>query len=584
MYMQPEQRKQIESFLETNLPATEERIPIPMHPECEVAVVVPAYEERKNIMQLVESLANQKKLHPNRYEVIVVVNNPREAAPGEKNSQNRNDGNGNRCYRDNQETLKLLRYLRSKEPGEVEPQMTDEEKEVASAIKASGLNLYVIDKSSPGKCLSTELANVGGARNRGVAEAVERFYRQAGKNGIIAQTDADSRVDELYIYYLIKEFTDNPGWVALTGTVLELIERPEDVETMKDFYFSNMPILYYELIANLFNNSIGKNNYSFMGCNNAARVLSLVEVGGVPIVCGGEDTYLGTRLQKLGEVGYSESVVVSAAVRQSQRAATGRGVNLKKYNDMCRKEGSLKVRTLESIFTERSFVIQIQQACRQGNITRRQLEKIVSVGGKPLLSSQQFDILAPAVQKHFLFKAPGNEEEFRKAWDMVCEKLAGMHRLIDIRAAAQQLFLIYEKADEIRTAYRSSFADKLKEIKEYKVLLERLLDDVFDKVGFDGDADRYEIAVTDFLERDSCNKTQWFRGEVGRVKNIARLMVNARTKQDAMETIKANYIYMLEFHPEGSVGWTYLQMKALREALEALKLEQPIFKLAFGAN
>jgi len=584
MFEQPYQKKQIESFLETNLPSEEERIPVSMHPECEVSVVVPAYEERNNILHLVESLTIQKNINVNQYEVIVVVNNPQKAVPSEEDSQGGVAGNGNRLFRDNQETLKLLRYLGNYKSEETAPRMTEEEKNIATMIKKSGVNLYVIDKSSPGKCLSPERANVGGARNRGVAEAVERFYRQAGKNGIISQTDADSRVDDFYIHNLIKEFADNPNWVALTGSVLELIDRPDEVERMKDFYYSNMPVLYYELIAKLFQNSPGKGKHIFLGCNNAGRAFSFVEVGGVPIVSGGEDTILGNRFKELGKVGYSENILVSAAVRHSQRATTGRGVNLKKYRDMCQKEGTLKVRTMESVFMERSFVSQFQQACRQGTITRRRIEKIVTFGGKPLLSTEQFDILVPAVQKHFVFKSAGNEEEFRLAWEIVCERLGTVCQQIDIREAVQHLLKIYEKVEKIRKAYRSSFAEKIEDIKEYKDILERMLDDVYQKVGYGGNVADYETAVTDFLERQNCNKTEWFRGEFGRIKNIARLLSNAGTKLEAMETIKANYINMLEFHQEGSVGWTYLQMKALRDALEELKLEQPVFKMAYGLN
>ena len=77
--------------------------------------------------------------------------------------------------------LKIIKYINGEENG---VQLSDEEKDVVERIRSSGIKIFAVDKASEGKTLPDKEANVGGARNRGVAEAVARFYEQKKSNGI----------------------------------------------------------------------------------------------------------------------------------------------------------------------------------------------------------------------------------------------------------------------------------------------------------------------------------------------------------------------------------------------------------------
>jgi hypothetical protein len=53
------QKIKTEKYLDTFLPASEQRINTPMLPQCEVSLVVPVYGERKHILHLLKSLTEQ---------------------------------------------------------------------------------------------------------------------------------------------------------------------------------------------------------------------------------------------------------------------------------------------------------------------------------------------------------------------------------------------------------------------------------------------------------------------------------------------------------------------------------------------
>ena len=169
----------IEKYLAEHLPASEERIPTPMNPDCEICVIIPTYDEREYILLPLESLIHQNHVPPNQLEVIIVVNNP---PPPKKNANQNHESYQKKWERyqqvvkNNRETLKLIKYING-ESENLNIQLSPKEKEIIRKIKDWGLRVFTIDKSGKGKTLPEAEANVGGARNRGAVEAVERFYK-----------------------------------------------------------------------------------------------------------------------------------------------------------------------------------------------------------------------------------------------------------------------------------------------------------------------------------------------------------------------------------------------------------------------
>ena len=113
-------KEKIETYLKENFPDSEERIPIPMNPACEVCLIIPAYDEKDYILFPLESLTRQNNVTPDQYEVIVVVNNP-GPPPGALSKDTCQTSESYRkkwerwrqVVEKNRETLKLIEYINS---------------------------------------------------------------------------------------------------------------------------------------------------------------------------------------------------------------------------------------------------------------------------------------------------------------------------------------------------------------------------------------------------------------------------------------------------------------------------------------
>lgn len=257
-----ERERAIVEFLTENLPESEERIRAAMDINCKVAVVIPAYCERHSILRMIKSLAEQKDVTVNEYELIVVVNNP-DSPPKRASNEKLEDFTRRfdqfyKAVDENQQTLKLISYIHGRD---VDVEMSEYERLVIETIRLSGLRVHAIDKASSGKTLSRNVANTGGARNRGVAEAVERFFKQR-RNGIIAQTDADCSVDEKYISNLIKTFDTKPDLIGISGGMDMQVELGNEMLKLVSLY-DEVKEAYQRLLNDLSieaDNSFADNN------------------------------------------------------------------------------------------------------------------------------------------------------------------------------------------------------------------------------------------------------------------------------------------------------------------------------------
>ena len=291
-YLTKSQESKIEKYLHENLPTSEDRIAEPMDKACEVCVVIPAFCERDYILKTLLSLASQRNVNPAQYEVIIVVNNPPKPHKEELDQKEdifvRNIESYQKAFKNNQETLDLIKYINNED---IKLKLNAGEEDIIRKIREQELKVYAIDKSSQGKELNEGEQNVGGARNRGAAEAVMRFYKHIKKDGIIAFTDADVQVDENYIYNLIHAFRERPNLLGLRGRIEDQLENPWDQQQMKDFLYGRTMCLYYWLLNGIFladfsSSKSGTGTISFSGANMSSRAFVIAVVGGVPSISG----------------------------------------------------------------------------------------------------------------------------------------------------------------------------------------------------------------------------------------------------------------------------------------------------------
>ncbi len=400
-------RARVLNFLTENLPPTEERIAEPMNPNCEVCVVLPAYSERNYVLRPIASLAKQKGVNVDQFELIVVVNNPpsvpeRDEFKTENDYTRRvelyNEGVGN-----NQETLKLFRYIKGED---IEVTLTEQEKETVAAIQKSGLRLFAIDKASEGKTLPEEDANVGGARNRGVAEAVARFYDHIHKNGIVVQSDAEIRFSDTYIKEIIDIFKEKPELIGVTGRV-DYDDNPEDYMLFKKlFSYSELKLLYTILVDSYFGRediaevtfSPGTQIPSFDGSNMASRAFEAAVVGGVPKLSGGEDPEFGFRLARIGKTEEVLNLQTTTLKRFSPRTTTGRGQINIQMAESIKEGGEILVASPEEMEILQKVKSDIVKAIETNQVTPDRLKDILRVHDQLLLNEDQLAIVSQKIQ------------------------------------------------------------------------------------------------------------------------------------------------------------------------------------------
>ncbi len=275
----------------------EVRIEKPINPNCEISIVIPAYnEEPERIFRQIESLEKQH-MPPGSFEVIYVINNDVT-------------GNSDRSRAVADTNARVIDLLRQNH----------------------GIPIHIIDKSSPGNEIPG--CNVGKARNRGVAESSLRF-QEINKNGIIIQTDADTWFeDEDYLSKVKTKMESSPDIVGIAGGLnMEWDPDTKDPQERKvlrkkidRFFLAAMAERFSEFIREPSNFSHFKT--SFVGANMIGRSLESAAIGGVPEIKGGEDGKYGEKLEmyakyKNKSVGSAKhELFLTTAFRESDRTAS----------------------------------------------------------------------------------------------------------------------------------------------------------------------------------------------------------------------------------------------------------------------
>lgn len=187
-------RQLAQAFFDENLNG-ERLIEIPQDPKCEIVVVVPSKcESPQRITELLSSVASQQIDDPEKFELILVVNNTADGRSPEYLDD----------FSENQAVLALPIWKNGINQ-EIPADASEETRRQYEALKK--LNIFIIDKSSPDRIFPE--CHVGAARNRGVAEAAQRFL-QNQKDGLILQIDSDAVLaDPLYFQKMQEIFSDS---------------------------------------------------------------------------------------------------------------------------------------------------------------------------------------------------------------------------------------------------------------------------------------------------------------------------------------------------------------------------------------
>jgi hypothetical protein len=263
-------------------------IDTPMHPDCEVVVVIPVRAERvERLTRLLKSVAMQD-IDLRRVEVMMVVNNrPPEESP------------------EWHDAYSLNQVLLGRPWG------------------IPGLAVHTIDQSSHG--LWVPGSNVGMARQRGLAEAALRFA-SIGRNGLVFQTDADCWLDDpSFLFKLLWLFSQNPALTALGGHyTLELDVRDPEAKGIFELLPSyKQHQRYQELYRDVTRGNVGRTEpLNTLGRCIVSRAFESIEVGGVPPIPHYEDFEFCMQFEKAGMEmawGHKLGIGLMSAFRLSDR-------------------------------------------------------------------------------------------------------------------------------------------------------------------------------------------------------------------------------------------------------------------------
>jgi len=172
-------------------------------------------------------------------------------------------------------------------------------------------------------------AGVGLARKIGMDLAVEHFYKNQKKRGVIISLDADCTVSENYLTGIFNAFHRNE---KRNVTIHNFHHRTENSNPIIE-----NAVRQYETHIRYFSNRLKFTGFPYfqhtIGSAFAVSADAYVRVGGMGRQQGGEDFYFLQKVFALGEIAELEDVYVFPMARFSNRVPFGTGPALQKIID-----------------------------------------------------------------------------------------------------------------------------------------------------------------------------------------------------------------------------------------------------------
>ena len=271
----------------------------PLEPACAICVTIPVRNEAARLPRALEALAGQldrhgRPLSPARYEVLVLANNCTDGSAA------------------------LARRFGARHPE---------------------LRLRVADVQLP-----PEEAHVGAARRLAMDGAARRFERAGRPGGLLASTDADTRVAPDWIAALLEAF--GRGADAVGGRVMaEPEERDRLPPLVRRRYLLDVAYRLlcaeYDALLDPCPHDPWPRHHQFQGASLAVTVAAYRRVGGLPALPCGEDVALERALARAGaRIRHSPDVRAFTSARRWGRAEGGMAAQLQAWDPRGQCEGS----------------------------------------------------------------------------------------------------------------------------------------------------------------------------------------------------------------------------------------------------
>lgn len=278
------------------------------NPRCQVCVIVPARDEARLLPATLAALAQQldlrgKALDPRRYEVLVLANNCRD------------------------DTAAVVRH---------------------SARRFPTLALHLVERELP-----APLAHVGTARRLLMDEACERLLALGRPRGLIASTDADTRVGPTWVAAMLAELergTDLIGGDILAQSVTsDTLNQGALGLYLADSCYQRLVSAYETLLDPQAVDPWPRHQHH-TGASLAVTPESYRRVGGLPVLRSGEDVALVEALYRAGaRIRHSPLVRVATSIRTRGRAPAGMAATLCNWSHLAQANQTLLVEPRQTI-------------------------------------------------------------------------------------------------------------------------------------------------------------------------------------------------------------------------------------------
>lgn len=260
-----------------------------------LGVIVPVFDEYENgnIFRLLESFAKQTA-PSNQFEINIVVNNTTDEALRK--------GQG---FQDNQSTLELAMLLYGDRDEALGNEGLNEyRKGVVDKVRKKGLRVNFIDLSSQGF-----ERNIGKVRDYGLSKIKDRFGQiGVDSEGIVAQLDADTTVEQRYIEKLINQFQDENLDTSFITMDYQAQEGPPEM-------FATSFHHRYKIAMQEWFNSLRGGSVTVGGPQTVARLRAYDAVGGIKHQDMAEDFELSKALSEATRYKFGTDIRVYTADR-----------------------------------------------------------------------------------------------------------------------------------------------------------------------------------------------------------------------------------------------------------------------------
>lgn len=364
---------------------------------CELAVIIPIFNETPEmLLRPLESLAEQKGVSFQNFEVVFIVNNSKAEAI-----------NLVPAFLVNQQALQVLRFVGGLDlailPGEAEIYRERLEK-----IRDCGLQIRVIDKSSE---KNAEIQNTVGLARRLAGEEVCRNFLTKTiikENGILVSTDCDCRFSENYVSGIINSFS-NYELISLSGN-LELEADPKQNFSNKVLTATKLHLNWHLIKPTKqqisFYNKEGEENLNRLATVNiAVTVKTWLAVGGTPSMHSLEDLFFCKKIFALpGNFAKSPEFTVSILNRISHRAGAlslGRRVSVINSAVEEYQKGETKKMLVPDILWQSRFYLMLMRAIELKSLNAELLKWLMEENNfKNLngINKKELELLAGLIQ------------------------------------------------------------------------------------------------------------------------------------------------------------------------------------------